>query len=145
MLFSKEYVDYVTKTANQKYTVEMAACALMEEIIEFDNIVTSDDAIDELGDVYYQFILFAYLTGANLETIEYDDRLRDSNQCILAITSQFKKRTTRGKELDYRLIDKYINFIYSDIVDMTQQANLEVKDVEQYNMKKLNERYGVNV
>lgn len=145
MLFSKEYVDYVTKTANQKYTVEMAACALMEEMIEFDNVVIEDDMIDELGDVYYQFVLFAYLTGANLETIEYDDSLRDSMQCILAITSQLKKRTTRGKELNYNDIDKYLSFIYSDIIEMTQQANLDIKNVEQYNMKKLNERYGVNV
>lgn len=137
MFFSKEYIDYVIKTANQKYTVEMAACALMEEMLEFD----SEPSIDELGDIYYQFILFAYLTGINLDTLQYVEHLRDSIKCMLAITSQFKKRTTRNKELDYDVIDKYINCIYSDIQDATTQINADVREVEKYNMTKLDKRY----
>lgn len=137
MLFSKNYIDYVTRTASEKYSIEMAACALMEEIIEFDN----DPGIDELGDVYYQFVLFAYLTGINLETLNYSECRGDNIPCILAITSQFKKRTTRGKELDYDLIDKYINYIYSDITEMTTQIDLQPSEVEAYNMSKLDRRY----
>lgn len=136
-MFSKNYIDYVVNTANQRYTVEMAACALMEELFEFDK----EPSIDELGDVYYQFILFAYLTGINLETLKYEECLKDSIQCILAITTQFKKRTTRGKELDYDAIDKYINYIYADIHEATIQIGASFKEVEDYNMKKLNERY----
>ena len=139
-MFSEKYVEYVKKTANPHYTLEMAACALMEELIEFDEAL-DEDKKDELSDVYYQFVLFALITGIEIRTLEYLDGLKDSMQCILYITSQFKKLITRGKQLDIEAIKNKLDFVYSDIMDATESESLTVEEVEEYNMDKLNRRY----
>ena len=137
-MFSENYIEYVKKTANPEYTLEMAACALMEEFNEFD----SEPSIDELGDVYYQFVLFAYLTGIDLKDINYVDGACDNVQTILDITSQFKKLKTRGKQLDLTLISNKLKALYSDIIDATDVEGLTIDEVEKYNIDKLNARYG---
>ena len=139
-MFSEKYINYVKKTANPHYTLEMAACALMEELIEFDEAL-DEDKKDELSDVYYQFVLFVLLTGIEMYTLEYLDSLKDSIQCILYITSQFKKLITRGKQLDIEAIKNKLDFIYSDIIDATEAEGLTVEEVEEYNMDKLDRRY----
>ena len=35
MIISNSYIDYVKRTMHSSYTKEMAACALIEEVVEF--------------------------------------------------------------------------------------------------------------
>lgn len=140
MIFSENYIEYVKKTANPAYTVEMAACALLEEWCEF----CKDNTVDELGDVYYQFILLFNLIDNKELGLKYDEDCEDYinfTRCVLAITSQFKKLKTRKKPLDWKIIQRNLNYIYSDIVDATEQNDWDAEYVERYNIAKLDKRY----
>lgn len=140
MIFSENYIEYVKKTANPVYTVEMAACALLEEWCEF----CKDNTVDELGDIYYQFILLLNLLDNKELGLKYDEDCEDYisfTRSVLAITSQFKKLKTRKKPLDWKIIQRNLNYIYSDIIDATEQNDWDVEYVEEYNIAKLDKRY----
>lgn len=139
-MLSENYVNYVKKTANPAYTVEMAACALLEEWYEF----CKDSTIDELGDVYYQFVLFLSFVKNPSIGLKYDEDCEyyvSFQRSVLDITSQFKKLKTRNKPLDWQIIQRNLNYIYSDIMDATEQGDWDTVQVERYNINKLDERY----
>lgn len=138
MLVSEEYVNYVKNTYNKSYTVEMAACALIEEIAEFDVDMTTD----EFGDILYQLILFGIVLGLQIDTIHYQKDVEHKLfSYVVKITSQYKKRLTRNMPLDNKLIQDCYEKIYSLIVDVATHYKLKICEVEQENIKKLNERY----
>lgn len=143
-MFSENYIEYVKKTANPAYTIEMAACALLEEWVELDVEIYKQDhnkQVDEVSDVCYQFVLFVYLTGIDINELKWvdtDNRFLDS---VLSITSQYKKLITRGKQLDLILIKDKLNILYSHVMDIITAINCTVKEVEEYNIQKLDRRY----
>lgn len=140
MKISQKYVDYVKKTAKPNYTVEMAACALLEEWGEFLESKTTD----ELGDVLYQFALFCQVLGFDVCKLKSGDGEGSLLTCVLKITSQYKKKVTRGKDIDSKLIEKCLCKIYYVIMSLIAMLWFNIEDVEEENMKKLNERYGTN-
>ena len=141
MEISQKYVDYVKKTANPNYTVEMAACALLEELFEY----SASNATDEFGDVLYQFVLFCQILGFDVSKLNLENRRGNRiTFSILEITSQYKKKITRGKEIDYKLIEECLSEICYTIAEFATFAGFDIKEIEEENMKKLNERYGVN-
>lgn len=138
MLVSEEYVNYVKNTYNKGYTVEMAACALIEETVEFD----ADMTTDEFGDILYQLILFGIVLDLQIDAIHYQEDVEHKLfSYVVKITSQYKKRLTRNMPLDNRLIRDYYEKIYSLIINIATHYKLNIHDVEQENIKKLNERY----
>lgn len=144
MKISQKYVDYVKKTANPNYTVEMAACALLEEAVEYN----TSDTLGEFGDMLYQFVLFCQMLKFDIHKLNLNDIRNDNINDILVntvtITSQYKKKVTRGKEIDLKLIEKCLSEIYYVIITIAKSWKLDIEDVEEENMKKLNERYGIN-
>lgn len=139
MLVSEEYVNYVKNTYNKGYTVEMAACALIEETVEFD----ADMTTDEFGDILYQLILFGIVLNLQIDTIHYQkDVDHKLFSYVVKITSQYKKRLTRNMPLDNKLIRDYYEKIYSLIINIATHYKLNIHEVERENIKKLNERYG---
>lgn len=139
MLVSEEYVNYVKNTYNKGYTVEMAACALIEETVEFD----ADMTTDEFGDILYQLILFGIVLDLQIDAIHYQKDVEHKLfSYVVKITSQYKKRLTRNMPLDNRLIRDYYEKIYSLIINIATHYKLNIHEVERENIKKLNERYG---
>lgn len=139
MLVSEEYVDYVKNTYNKGYTVEMAACALIEETVEFD----ADMTTDEFGDILYQLILFGIVLNLQIDAIHYQKDVEHKLfSYVVKITSQYKKRLTRNMPLDNKLIRDYYEKIYSLIINIATHYKLNIHEVERENIKKLNERYG---
>lgn len=139
MLVSEEYVNYVKNTYNKGYTVEMAACALIEETVEFD----ADMTTDEFGDILYQLILFGIVLNLQIDAIHYQKDVEHKLfSYVVKITSQYKKRLTRNMPLDNKLIRDYYEKIYSLIINIATHYKLNIHEVEQENIKKLNERYG---
>lgn len=139
MLVSEKYVNYVKNTYNKDYTVEMAACALIEETVEFD----ADMITDEFGDILYQLILFGIVLGLQIDAIHYQKDVEHKLfSYVVKITSQYKKRLTRNMPLDNKLIRDYYEKIYSLIINIATHYKLNIHEVERENIKKLNERYG---
>lgn len=139
MLVSEEYVNYVKNTYNKGYTVEMAACALIEETVEFD----ADMTTDEFGDILYQLILFGIVLNLQIDAIHYQEDVEYKLfSYVVKITSQYKKRLTRNMPLDNRLIRDYYEKIYSLIINIATHYKLNIHEVEQENIKKLDKRYG---
>lgn len=138
MLVSEEYVNYVKNTYNKGYTVEMAACALIEETVEFD----ADMTTDEFGDILYQLILFGIVLNLQIDAIHYQEDVEHKLfSYVVKITSQYKKRLTRNMPLDNKLIRDYYEKIYSLIINIATYYKLNIHEVEQENIKKLDKRY----
>ena len=137
MLVSEEYINFVEETYNKNYTVEMAACALIEEFQEFGESQTTD----EFGDILYQLTLFGILLNIPFDSMLICDADAMLYTYITKITSQYKKHITRGKELDKELIIKYYSNICSLVMKLAKYYDYDIKSIEQENIKKLNERY----
>lgn len=143
MIISDSYIDYVKRTMHSSYTKEMAACALIEEVIEFgDASSIEDSSIDELGDVLYQFVVFCITLEVDMGNLAYyEDVPSKMITYITKITSMYKKNITRGKDIDKVEIIKYLSLIYSLIYGIIKELGFDIIEVEAYNMDKLDRRY----
>lgn len=143
MIISDSYIDYVKRTMHSSYTREMAACALIEEVIEFgDTSSIEDSSIDELGDVLYQFVVFCTTLEVDMGNLAYyEDVPSKMITYITKITSMYKKNITRGKDIDKVEIIKYLSLICSLIYGIVKELGFDIIEVEAYNMDKLDRRY----
>lgn len=141
MKISKDYEEYVKKTLNKAYTVEMAACALIEEVVELGD----SSSTEEFGDVLYQFVAFCKILDVNLEQLtEFENPPAKMFTYITKITSAYKKHVTRGKEINKVDIITYLSLIYTLIEKMCSELGVTMQDVEKENIIKLNRRYKLN-
>lgn len=141
MEISRAYEEFVRRTLNKAYTVEMAACALIEEVVELGN----SSSTEEFGDVLYQFVAFCKVLGVKLgQLTEFEAPPAKMFTYITKITSAYKKHATRGKEINKVDIITYLSLIYALLEQMCNKLEVDMQDIEMENALKLERRYKLN-